>query len=590
MLSTFFGLNIGKTGLYTYQGALNTTAHNISNAETNGYTRQILNQKAGIPIRVNSSYGMVGSGVDVTGIEQTRNEYYDLKYRNNNTIYGSYSAKQYSMTEIENYFNEVTLEGFTTCFNKFYNSLQQLSTDSSNDTKRTQVTNYAQSLTEYFNSMATNLQSVQEECNFEVKNNVDRINSLAQQIATVTKQINVLESGGGTANDLRDQRQLLLDDLSGIVNVTYSENVVGDDVGVTSFTVKIDGQTLVSTDEYNTLKVVPREEKINQNDIDGLYDIQWKNGNTFNANSPSMSGYLKSLMEVRDGNNNEKLQSSQNSGTAGSNTVTLTESNINSIEKLNIPSEGILTIGNKEYTYSDFTVVYDAVTDTCSYSFTLDNPLTADVTNEQIMVGDSINYKGIPYYMGQLNQLVRTYAKEFNEVHKSGVDKNNDAGLDFFNGTNRVDPVTGENIAFSSYEEYYELTAANFNVSNTIYNDPGKIVTGTDVTNGVENNDILSKLLALKDDKSMFKQGTPGSFFQTLVAEIGIDTDKANKFTQNQKDILDMIKNQRLSVSGVDVDEEAMSLIKFQNAYNLSAKVIQVMNEVYNKLINGTAV
>jgi flagellar hook-associated protein 1 FlgK len=74
------------------------------------------------------------------------------------------------------------------------------------------------------------------------------------------------------------------------------------------------------------------------------------------------------------------------------------------------------------------------------------------------------------------------------------------------------------------------------------------------------------------------------------VAEIGIDSKKANNFVKNQGDILDMVQNQRLSVSGVDVDEEAMNLVKFQNAYNLSAKVIQVMNEIYDKLINGTGV
>ncbi|WFR56809.1 flagellar hook-associated protein FlgK [Anaerocolumna sp. AGMB13025] len=587
MPSTFFGLNIGTTGLFTYQAALNTTAHNVTNAETDGYTRQILEQKAGVPIKVNKSYGMVGTGVEATAIVQARNAYYDLKFRNSNTILGGYSAKQYAMTEIENYFNEVSVDGFTTSFNKLFTSLQSLSTDSANLTKRTEITNYANSLTDYFNSMATNLKSVQEECNFEVKNQVDRINSLGQQIATVTKQINVLESGGGTANDLRDQRQLLLDDLSSIVNITYNENVVGNDVGVTSFTVKIDGQTLVNTGDYNTLQVVPRTNKVNQNDVDGLYDIQWSNGNDFGTSSSSLGGYLKSLIEVRDGNNNENLRGTVATGAAGSNQITVTNSNINSIEKLNAPIPGVITIGNEEYTYSNFTVTYDAATNTNSYTFTLDKNLTANAAGKEVSVGDSIDYKGIPYYMGQLNQLVRTFSKEFNDLHKSGVDLNGNAGIDFFNGRN---PVTGDNYTFANYEDYYNLTAANFTITDKVRDDPNLVVTGSNVENGVEKNDILKKLLALKDDKSMFKQGTPASFFQTLVAEVGVDTDKANKFAKNQGDILDMIKNQRLSVSGVDVDEEAMNLVKFQNAYNLSAKVIQTMNEVYDKLINGTGV
>ena len=111
-----------------------------------------------------------------------------------------------------------------------------------------------------------------------------------------------------------------------------------------------------------------------------------------------------------------------------------------------------------------------------------------------------------------------------------------------------------------------------------------------DITNGVEKNDIVEKLIALKENTSLFKQGKPAAFLQTLVAEIGIDSSKAKSFTASQNNILSMITNQRLSISGVDVDEEAMNLIRFQNAYNLSAKAISVMDQIYNKLINDMAV
>ena len=105
MASTFFGLNIGTSGLYTYQAALNTTAHNVSNVETLGYTRQVLNQTAGNPISVGSSYGMVGTGVTATTITQVRNNYYDTKYRSNSAIYGNYYVKEQYMKEMETYFN-----------------------------------------------------------------------------------------------------------------------------------------------------------------------------------------------------------------------------------------------------------------------------------------------------------------------------------------------------------------------------------------------------------------------------------------------------------------------------------------------------
>lgn len=590
MPSTFMGLNIGKTGLYAYQSALNVTAHNIANTETPGYSRQIQDQRAGTPIRVNQLYGMVGTGVSVTGINQIRNEYYDIKYRQNNTLHGTYATKEQYMSKIENYFNEVNLEGFTTSFNSFYNSLHEMAKDPSSLTYRVQVLNFAQSFAEYFNSLSTNMKSIQEECNFEVKNTVDHINSLAMQISTIAKQINTLESNGGTANDLRDQRALLVDELSNIVNVSVNEQPIVDKSTVSYYTIYIDGHLLVDTGNYNTLEVVPRKEKINQNDIDGIYDIQWNDGQEFNMGSPYVGGTLGALYELRDGNNQENLYGSVSSiikaadGSEGS-IVKVENASINVIEKLNIPNKGVVTIGNKEYNYQGFEVYYDEDANTCSYEFHIEEDLSesSELISTNLAVGESIAYKGIPYYMNKLNEFVRTFSKAYNDIHKEGEDLEGEAGLNFFNGK---DPY-GNTYDLNKVEDYYYLTADNFTVNDIIYEDPNKIVTASNVDEGLENSDIIDKLIGLKSDVSMFKQGEPASFLQTLVAEIGIDTKKADNFSTSQRDILMMIDNQRMSVSGVDMNEEAVNLIRYQNAYNLSAKVVSIMDEVYDRLING---
>ncbi len=590
MPSTFFGLNIGTTGLFTYQAALNTTSHNIANAETTGYTRQVILQKAGTAIRVNGAYGMVGTGVDVYGIQQVRNLYYDEKYWKNNTIYGEYSSKEHYMDQIQSYLNEVKLEGFTTSFNSFNDYLQEIKKDASSTSVRTQVASYGQSLAEYFNSLSTNLKKIQEECNSEVKNQVDRINSIGKQIAALTKQINTIEVSGGIANDLRDERALLEDELSQYVNISVSEEAVGDGVGIYSYTVRINNQVLVDTTTSNELKVVPRQDKVNQNDISGLYDIEWASGQSFDTTSATLGGSLQALFEVRDGNNGENLRG-QITGDVGDMTVTLEGANINDIEKLNIPPSGTITIGNQEYNYTGFTATPHTVTDpvtgaikqTYTYEFTLDKGLTSAVTNGSAKVGERISYKGIPYYMGQLNEFVRTYAKNFNDIHKTGQDLDGNQGLDFFNGG-------GDVTEFNSAEDYYKLTASNFMVNSIIYDDPRRIVTAGEITNGVEDTSVLDSLIALKNDKTMFKQGAPASFLQTLVADIGIDAKAAANFSKSQNDILSMIDNQRISVSGVDTEEEAMNMIRYQHAYNLSAQVISVMNEIYNKLINEMGV
>ncbi len=619
MASTFFGLNIGQSGLYAYQSALNTTSHNITNAETEGYTRQIMGQQASKPLQMNSTYGMAGTGVAVTGITQQREDYYDIKFWKNSTIYGEYSSKAHYMTEIENYFNDISVDGFTKTYNSLNDSLQELQKNPASLTVRTQVMNYAKSLTEYFNSMSQNLKSIQSECNFEVRNQVDQVNSNARQIAALTQQINTLEVNGGKANDLRDQRALLVDKLSEIANVSVTEKTVGNSsVGATSYIVKLDGVTLVDGNNYNALKIIPRTEKYNQNDIDGLYDIVWNSGQALNTKSPTLGGTLQGLLEVRDGNNQYNLTGSISANT-GDTKVYVTDTNMNMVETLNIPETGVLTVGNREYTYTGFEVTKDTATGKFIYSFELKDEILVDVADEKACIGESINYKGIPYYMSQLNEFTRTFAKAFNEIHRTGVDLKGNAGQDIFSAVNKVNgrsytfgPLKGsmdeefydyntfnsqtgpyyEEIAKDEpyYGSYYFMTASNFDINKNLLDNPNLMATATDVTNGSENNDIIDKLLALKDNKMLFEQGAPGGYFQTLVAEIGIDTSKATTFSDSQTNILETIKNQRLSVSGVDIDEEAMNLIRYQNAYNLSAKVVSVMDEIYDKLINDMGV
>lgn len=635
MGSTFFGLNIGKTGLYAYQGALDTTAHNIANGETNGYSRQVLAMKAGNALRVNSAYGMAGTGVDVLGVNQMRDEYYDVKFRNNNTIFGEYASKSHYMTELENYFNEISVEGFTSAYGALNESLQELTKNPSSLTVRTQVTNYAESLTEYFQSVAQNLISTQEECNFEIGNTVDKINSFGQQIASLTKQINSLEIRGGTANDLRDQRALLVDELSELVSVNVIENRAKEMDELTTYYVKIDNQTLVDGITSNKLVAVPREQKVNQNDAKGLYDIEWQNGQNFNANSLTLGGSLKALFEVRDGNNGENFRGEVNSADTVSVTmsdgstknvthVTINPANISAIEKLNIAPEGILTIHNKAYNYTGFEAKVNDDGEIYSYTFELEELIEEgdDLDNlkgRSAYIGKDIKYKGIPYYMAQMNELIRTYAKEFNTIHREGKNLDNEWGSDFFTCNNIV---SGRNYSFGPlkddpdydpdyhkvfnsgtgsfyknvaddkplYGSYYFMTAKNFAVNQELSNDPSKLAAATNVVDGIENNDIAERLLAIKKDKGLFIQGTAEGFFQTFVAEIGIDSKKALNFATAQENIKRAIDNQRLSISGVDVDEEAMNLVRYQNAYNMSAKVISVMDEIYNKLINEMGV
>ena len=603
MANTFFGLSIGTSGLYAAKAGLNITAHNVANIETEGYSRQVLNQSAATPISTNNRFGMMGSGVEVKDIVQTRSQYYDEKYRSNNALFGLYDNRSYFMNEVQAYLNEIELEGFTKTFDSMYDTLQEISKDPSNLTVRTRASNAAMSMCEYFNSLSTSLNQVQAQANYEVKNQVSRINSLSGQIATLTQQINTVEIGGNNANDLRDQRENLIDELSQIVNVTVTEKKIGT-IGKTEYIVHMDGQVLVDNYDARILDVYPRTEKLNQSDVEGLYDVYWDNGERLNAASSTLSGTLKALFEVRDGNNKENLQGIAEEVNQGSDEVTITSSNINNLKDLNIPQEGRITIGNGEYTYTSFAVTVQA-DGTYAYTFQLKETARRQYPEgTKVSIGTTMDYKGLPYYQAQLNEFVRVFSQAFNEIHASGYNLNGDTGVNFFTAMNTMTNeeynlnsfgVKGaENVTMSEFEadpllkeaSYYMMTAANFTVAEEIRKYPATISAASDIVNGVGNGVIVEKLIALKGDISMFEQGDPSSFLQTLVGEVGVDTEASIKFAQNQENIVQAVISQRLSVAGVDIDEEAMNLAKYQEAYSLSAKVIATMSEVYDTLIN----
>lgn len=606
MPNSFFGLTIGTTGMHGANIGINTTAHNIANTESEGYTRQLVKVSADTPLRANAAYGMIGTGVAIQGIEQQRDEYYDAKYRSNNTLLGYYAGQEYYLQSIENYFNEIQLEGFNSNFDSFYNTLQELSKDPSSLTARRQANNFAQSFCEYINSLNTSLGQLQENVNFEIKTMCDSINSFAVQIAGLTKQINTLETAGETANDLRDQRNLLVDKLSQIVDISVSEKTVGDIMaGVTTYTVKVGETTLVDTFEPHSMKVVPRTEKLYQSDIEGLYELVWDSDQNFDA--LNSGGKMQALYEMRDGNNQQYFHGTA-TASYGDEFITVTDTSVNKVEHLHIAQEGIITIGNRNYDYKGFQVTTDE-DGNYVYEFELKEPMKKNVDDVEVAIGKNIPYKGIAYYMQQLDEFVRVFSREFNTVHRMGRDLSNEPGIDYFNSRNKV---SGENYSFEqsedelsndiiissktgsyavegedkNYGSYYFMTSDQICVTDEIYEDPSKFATATDVINGEERNDIVLKLIELKSNTKMFKQGTPSGFLQSLIAELGVDSAKALNFNINQQDIVNSVQNQRLSVSGVDTDEESMALVRYQNAYNLSCKVIQTMDEIYDRLIN----
>ena len=656
MASQFFGLNIAYTGLLANNAALNTTANNIANVQTDGYSRQQVVQQASEAIRVFQTYGCAGAGVDTLAIERVRDEFYDVKYWNNNQKVGEYSTKEYYMQQIETYFEDDGIAtGFKTIFDDMMvEGIQELMKDPSSTSAKSQFIGTAEALAEYFNNLAGNLEALQKDVNKEIKLKIDEINSLASEIATLNKQINVVELSGSQANELRDRRTLLLDQLSEIVDIEMTETPIIDannperETGASRCIVTIaGGQLLVDGSEFNGLECVARSsyEKVHQTDIDGLYDVYWENGDKFNLYNAAMGGTLQGLIQMRDGTNGEYFHGevvavgTTEDGSRDTVTIEVTNGYLQDLNKANLSDQGgIINLGNREFYYDSWT--YNCTFNeegeaVYTYTFTLsDSTLNAQrLTNDRVgkdaSIGNALSYQGIPYYMSQMNEWIRTFSQHVKDILCSGDDTAGNEGINLFTGEKatenaqfdlpeeyRYDTYTYEDylkqveelvesgmteeeakkaagISISVTDDsYYKLEANNFTVVELLTSDASRLATRKELSDGVEQNDLLTELrnMVYDSEQMNFRGSNASEFLQCILSDIALNASRANTFSQNFTDIAGVIENQRLSISGVDEDEEAINLVKYQNGYNLASKMIQVLTEVYDRLILETGV
>ncbi|SFA88784.1 flagellar hook-associated protein 1 FlgK [Acetitomaculum ruminis DSM 5522] len=612
MSSTFFGLTIAGSGLSAYQTALNVTANNISNADTDGYTRQTTTRVTGEPLRVHERYGQAGSGVVTTAITQLRDEFYDLRYWNNNGGVGEYEQKNYYMSQIDTFFNDTDqIKGYSSILTEMFNSLETLKNNPSDLNFRNQFINYTQSLCEYFNSTAITLEKMQEDANSVMYTKVQRVNAIAKEIACLNKQINIVEQQSPSkANELRDNRALLVDELSLFLPVEVSEEEVAnsnypeDKTGATYYTIKVNGHNLVNNYNYDTIDCIPRKDKINQSDVEGLYDFKWNSDESnIGFASNALTGELKGLYDIINGNNSANfkgiitaIETNEGKDANGDqyfySTVTVSDTNMAEEKDMTLYPEGTITLGLKEYKYTGYVVNDDG-----SFTFTLTEKATdtAKLINSKAAatVGKSVDYMGIPFYQQQMNEFVRCLAKLFNDIHTKGIDLNGDEAGIFLTGK---DLITGADLTLSdedvtsTSDSYNQLTARNLKVSDVITKDPSKLATSSDPTLGVEYKDILEEMAKLYDKVDITASGSAKNFLTNMLSDIAIEAQKARLFSENYTNVSKVIENKRLSVSNVDLDEEGIEMVKFQNAYNLCSRMIQTMSECYDRLITQTGV
>lgn len=622
MPSTFLGLNTGLSGLNYFQSALNTTSHNVSNANTKGYSRQQILATASNPVSYNRTYGMMGTGVKGVSIDRQREIFYDNKYWHASSLASQYETEFDNLSNLQTYMNEMTSEsGYTKWISQISNALQDVADKPDDFTTRISYTLTVDGFTDVINELATSFQNEQKSINDEIELAVSDINSLSKQIFELTQQIINVELKGGTANDLRDKRDVCIDRLSEYGEVEVDERSIMYGVGKESveanaktMSVHINGELLVDEMQFKELMVVPREQRLNLNDVDGLVDIYWKcadgtAGEKFVASKHN--GKLTGLLNVRDGNNGEVFAGTIQEVSEKPSSAKVVLDKAIHVDKLNLPEQGTITLNGRDYLYDGWTADYDEDGNLNNFEFlnmTMKNDKNVEVTalfpagmaGHAARVGTSNMVKGIPYYQARLNELVRTFSRYMNKFTTDGVDMNGEPGMDMFTAPQATGgdfvlkgTMTGAGNIASTASSYYKLTALNWELNSEWKSDPSKVVVSyaDDVEEGdVAKRPIIDSIIYGMTDQTMFEQGTVSQFLQAMTTNLGVDIKKMEVFSKNQDDIKYTVDTQRKSISGVDENEEASDLVKFENLYNLASKVISVLNEVYDKLINDTGV
>jgi len=463
MSSTFFGLETAMRALRAQQRALDVTGHNIANANTPGFTRQraVLATTEPFPMPTYNrplATGQLGTGVTVESILRVRDAFLDTQIRKESFSLGEWEAVEGALQQIEIIFSEPSESGLNEVMGEFWGAWQELSKNPESLVARASLKEQSVTLANAINHIYSQLDELRSNLDGNVKIKVEQTNTIARQIRDMNEQIIKIESGGDNANDLRDKRDLLLDELSKIINFTAVESDRG---GVAIY---VHGKPLVS--DINITELTTQANPLNN----GLLDVVWSDN--------------LSLVQIEKGN-----------------------------------LKGTLNARD--------------------------------------------NY--IPHYMNELDSLAGALITEVNNLHNVGFALDGvTTGLDFFTGTGAAD------IAVNPVFSDLTLIAAS---------------QGGEAGDGLNALDIAQ----LKDALIMSgNAATFADFYKSTIATLGVESQEATRLVANEKLLVEQLTNRREAVSSVSLDEEVINMLKYQRGYEAASRMVNVMDEMLDRLINGT--
>jgi flagellar hook-associated protein 1 FlgK len=575
MSSPFFGLDIGITGLRAAQQELDTAAHNVANANTPGYSRQRVRlvqappwtfpafNRTGMP-------GQIGSGVTVSSITRVRDNFMDLQVQAQTALKGEWDTRQQQLAKVEAIFPEPSTSALGSVISKYWNAWQDVASDPTSTAARTALTEQASSLAMELNRDSNQLGMISTGISQQIKQQVSTINDLAKEIASLNSQIQRVTITGDNANDLQDQRTQLLNQLSAIVPTTVMTQPDG------TMNVLVGGTDLVSG--------VYARQMVTTTDPSGRATPQWADGTVLAL----PSGQMKALLDVRDVEL-AGYQSQLNSLAQGIADAT------NTLHERGVDANG--NAGQALFTYYPGNVAATLAVNPAVAA----NPQLVAAAASAGAPGDG----SVARLIGDL-QNARSYsAGTFGTDVVGGMNLTTNATARLM--TISVDTAVAQTYTFSS-------TAAN-SLTLTGADGSHQTIALADIASGgtaVLNFDQLGITLTVSTAASPKAAAdlvtdftTPGhntlvaaslytppqtttDFYAGLVGKIGTAASQATEMAANQQLVVDQLTTQVEQVSGVSLDEEATDMIRFQHAYQAAARVITVMDEMLNTLINNT--
>jgi flagellar hook-associated protein 1 FlgK len=458
MPGLFAGLEIGKRSLMAQQLAMNTASHNMANSTTPGYSRQRVSLVASYP--QDTPQGSVGTGVLADSVRHIRDLFLTEQYRGANSNLTQWGTTHKTLSQIESFFNEPSDTGLAQSIADFWNAWENLAT---NPTARSTVIEKTKVLVNGLKQYASQLNDLQASLDSEITNRVLQINQVGGQIAAINKQIVSAELSGDKANDLRDKRDLLVDNLSVLTQVRTIERPNG------SLTVLLGSMALV--DGGDSLGITTMIEHSGNSKVTRAV---WENTN---FDIEFSGGELYALQQLRD--------------------------------------------------------------------------------------------KSLPEYQDGLDTLAKTIVEQVNTIHRGGVGATGSTGINFFS--------------------QFNTTAMTISLNTEIENDPNLIAASLSGEPGdTRNAQAISELRssAVLSDNSV----TISEFYAGLVGTLGIRTQEASNLTENYNLLATQLDSAKQSVQGVSIDEEMTNMMKYQRAYEASARMITYIDSALETLIGGMGV